>query len=325
MFREVFGRMFGAVYDEKEMTIVTHVYPDADAALAAYLLREAVERLGGNNVNVLYEFVPAGQRGGWRVENRTVFVVDTGGFHDPDNRLFDHHFAPLASDTNVSAASLVWDALREHYATNEPLTEWLNAVKPLVDVVTAGDHGRAPAWSYQLGPHALIANIRAAYRSDNEALLIELFRLFDMYSEQLLYQARVAHEASCCVTQLASQIVLIKDGGSSVTRYVLDELGNALALFINTTTPNTIAVGIQRATERRDIDTGAVLARMKELAAAAGDSKTKAELDKWYAHPSGFAAIRGTMKHPDSTPVDPATEVKLASYLVRAARELGID
>jgi hypothetical protein len=325
MFREVFGRMFGAVYDEKEMTIVTHVYPDADAALAAWLLREAVERLGGNNVNVLYEFVPAGQRGGWSAEDKTVFVVDTGGAHDPDNRLFDHHFAPLASDAGVSAASLVWDALREYYATNVPLTEWLNAVKPLVDVVTAGDHGRAPAWSYQLGPHALIANIRAAYRSDNEALLIELFRLFDMYSEEFMYQVRVMHEASCCVTQLTPNIVLIKDGSSSVTRYVLDELGNALALFINTTTPNTVAVGIQRATERLDIDTGAVLARMKELAAAANDEATLAELGKWYAHPSGFAAIRGTMKHPDDTPVDRSVESKLRSYLIRAARELGIN
>ncbi|GIV86169.1 MAG: hypothetical protein KatS3mg054_0198 [Chloroflexus sp.] len=117
-------------------------------------------------------------------------------------------------------------------------------------------------------------------------------------------------------------LVVGKDGSSDVTRHALEN--NVLVLYVNTTLPNTVAVGIQRSNERLDIDVGEVVEVMKRLAAEAGDEDVLHELNKLFIHPSGFGAMRGTGKHPDPSPVDVETERKLGVYLVRAARELGI-
>lgn len=274
--------------------IVTHVAPDLDAALGTWLFR----RYLAPSDDIEWVFVPAGE-----TDPAAYAVIDTGREYEPRRHRYDHHMPEFAMQRSICAASLVYEhaLIRATPAQHAELV----ALRPLVEVVTAGDHGRAPAWSYQVGPHAQASAIRARLRGDDQAMLLSLHQLIDDIASSLVTRARVAQEFATHAYSVSEEVVLIRNSSSLLTRYALDEMGYALALFVSDNRqqlPATVTVGIQRATESA-LHCGAIVDAVQSLAAEAGDGEVVAEVQRWYRHPSGFFAGRGTAKAPDPSPI----------------------
>lgn len=287
--------------------IITHVAPDLDAALGTWLYRRYIV-----DGVVDWGFVPAGTG-----HETAAGVIDTGREYSPYEARYDHHQPELADDRTVCAASLVYDTCRQMPLSPEQREE-LKALQPLVELVTAGDHGRAPDWSYKIGPHAIAASIRARLRGDDHAMLAALHQLIDDIALSLWMRARVEREFQNHGFPLADNIMLIRNGSALMTRYALDELKYELVLFVTDSrdqSPATLTVGIQRASESA-LDCGALVDAMQHRAAQTGDADVVAELERWYRHPSGFFAGRGTAKAPDPSPISERTVQAIASLLV---------
>lgn len=299
------------------MLIVTHTAPDLDAALGTWLIARYMQT--SEHDVIMYGFVPAGQ-----TREEADFVVDTGREYIASEGRYDHHMPELANDTSISAASLVYQACMAVHQPAEVMRE-LIAIKPLVELVVAGDHGRAPAWSYEVGPHAQASSIRNRLRGDDHATLAALHQLIDDIAGALIVRAQVAAEFGERAYPVGERIVLIRDGSALLTRYALDTngMGYELALFVSDhrdQSPPTIAVGMQRATESA-LHCGALVDAMQARAAQAGDGEVVAELQRWYRHPSGFFAGRGTAKAPDVTPVSERVIQTIAALLAQCLRE----
>jgi hypothetical protein len=130
--------------------IVTHTSPDWDAITSVWLLKKYLA--GWNDAEV--RFVPAGNRLTGqpehsqtkhkgedpieRIGDDEVIHVDTGLLP------LDHH---QVQDVNVSAASLVWDYVREQIAHAGHLTSEHNeAVSRIVKIVVDTDHFKEVFW-----------------------------------------------------------------------------------------------------------------------------------------------------------------------------------
>ena len=113
-------------------TIVTHIHPDLDAIMSAWLLvRFNQSRYGDARL----EFIPAGET--YRHEmvdsDNDVIHVDTG------RGVFDHH-QPGVTDT--CASRLVW----EHLVNGGQIEEDDEAVKEMVEYALEIDHFRDLYW-----------------------------------------------------------------------------------------------------------------------------------------------------------------------------------
>lgn len=130
--------------------IVTHTSPDWDAITSVWLLKKFLS--GWNDAEVRY--VPAGNRLSGqpdpsttkykgedpieRVGDNEIIHVDTGLLP------LDHH---QVQDKTVSAASLVWDYVREQIAHASHLTpEHDQAISRIVKVVVDTDHFKEVFW-----------------------------------------------------------------------------------------------------------------------------------------------------------------------------------
>ncbi|MGB9755078.1 hypothetical protein [Roseiflexus castenholzii] len=295
----------------KRWVIVTHTHPDADAALAAWIAARYLVPSDEQD-RIFYAFVPAGQ--GFPGENdpdTTVIAVDTGG------GAFDHHDEQRARDETISASSLTYQAALS--AGNS-----VQHLKPLVDVVVAGDHGRAPEWSRLLGVHALISVLRNRHHDYDEQALRAMFEVFDLFNQSLVMHASLEREFQRCVVPVSNRVAFIQGGSSAVTRYALEQ-GYALILFETNLQRRadgcaSVAVGIQRA-EGAPMDCRDVVRALRALALdSEGGAPPGAleEIDGWYCHPSGFFAGRGTSKsRANPSPLDGAVRNWLLQTLVR--------
>lgn len=294
--------------------ICTHQAPDLDATLGTWLFR----RYLAPSDDIEWVFVPAGE-----TDPAAYAVIDTGREYEPRRHRYDHHMPEFALRRSICAASLVYEhaLIRATPAQHAELV----VLRPLVELVTAGDHGRAPDWSYQVGPHAQASAIRARLRGDDQAMLAALHQLIDDIASSLWTREQVRREAPSKLFPLGERIALIRDGSALLTRYALDTngMGYELALFVSDhrdQSPPTIAVGMQRATESA-LHCGALVDAMQARAAQAGDGEVVAELQRWYRHPSGFFAGRGTAKAPDVTPVSERVIQTIAALLAQCLRE----
>jgi hypothetical protein len=275
----------------QQRIVVTHMRPDADAALAAWIVSRYLVPVEAQD-RIAYAFVPAGHS--FTPEETDpppiVIEVDTGG--GP----FDHHDPLRSRDKTVSAASLTYQAALE---AGNPVVH----LKPLVDVVVAGDHGLAPEWSRLLGVHALISVLRNRYGDQDEKALRAMFEVFDLLEQSLAMHASLESEFQRCATHVSDRVAYIAGGSSAITRYALDEKGYDIILFesgvqIRSDGRPSVAVGIQRA-EGAPIDCRELVQRIRAIAMNPSEAPPPGlveEIDGWYCHPSGFFAGRGTAK-----------------------------
>jgi hypothetical protein len=140
--------------------VITHDKVDGGAAAAAWLAERFL--FAGEPVEVL--FVPRERVwGAWRAGD---CIVGVGNTHDPKNLFFDPKPPTFGNRHDSCAARLVWDQLVK-------LGRPVRHLKPLVDVVFAGDSARERARfrdeyaeSRRAGFHKALADARAAHRTD---------------------------------------------------------------------------------------------------------------------------------------------------------------
>lgn len=94
-------------------------------------------------------------------------MVDTGKVYDSQTLRFDHHQLPGDSANNISATLQVW-----YYLNTTPSCDDIVHLRPLVDLIFAGDTGRPDFYadgSREIGIHALLSGYKAHLRQDKIA------------------------------------------------------------------------------------------------------------------------------------------------------------
>lgn len=271
------------------MTIVTHTSPDWDAIGAVWLLQRYVPDGAGMPV----VFVHTGNPDATVLASAT-YVVDTGRDYDPARGRFDHHQLATAGET--SATEMVWRWLRE-------MARGSSCVAPIIDLITDAD-GRcvtspAATVSRAVGIHAMLSAWKAQQLSDAE-LLRRGMGVLDDIASTLIARKRAAETLQERVVWKSTdgRVWALLNGSRDATFAAFEE-GAALVVFATTTASGTVAVGVQRASEQA-LDCGALVER---ALLTCDHGPVAAELRRWYRHPSGFFAGRGTAKAPDPTPL----------------------
>jgi hypothetical protein len=140
--------------------------------------------LAEQSVEVL--FVPRGRVcGAYRTGD---CLVDVGNTFDAENHFFDHKPPALPSRHDSCAARLVWDRLCKLGHPARPL-------KPLIDVVFAGDSARERPWyqeeyarSQQDGFHRALTDAKDKHGTDAEVYRV-MRRWLDNYDKKAARQS----------------------------------------------------------------------------------------------------------------------------------------
>jgi hypothetical protein len=291
--------------------ICTHQAPDLDAALGTWLYKRYLAQPTPS-----YVFVPAGQ-----TYADAEAVIDTGCEYDPVRGRYDHHMLPWAKRRDICAAAMVYQACL--VSAQGAARQELEDLRPLVQLVTEIDHGAAADWVYETGLAGIASSICTRLRGDDSAMLAALHQLIDDVAGAIWTRNRARREFATCATQIDERVVLIRDGSAIVTRLALEEMGYEVALFVSDNRdkmPSTFTVGIQRANES-PLDCGRLVDAMEAKAELAGDGDVVAELSRWFRHPTGFFAGRGTAKNPDPSELSERVLQVIASLLVAVVRE----
>jgi hypothetical protein len=288
--------------------IVTHTSPDWDAIGAVWLLK----RYGGLADHDV-AFVNTGNPDPALLAEAAA-VVDTGREYDPARLRFDHHqWARL----DTCAAWLVF----EHLAPNGELVH----LAPLNALILQGDTGgRAygAEWSRLTGIHALLS-IRKAGREPDAALLAWGLSILDDLDAHLRahYTARATLE-QYTVYRSADGLVRGLRGAPQGATFAAYDDGARLVLFTSES-EGTVSVGVMRGGESQEPHTGHLVNGLLNDGEAEAswaprwDTPEYAEMARWFRHPAGFFAGRGTAKAPDPTPLT-ADFTELCRYLDEA-------
>jgi hypothetical protein len=273
------------------MIIVTHTSPDMDAIGAVWLLQRFA---GFDEANVA--FVNTGNPDP-SVTTAADAVVDTGRVYDPGNWRFDHHQLPGRAATDTCAARQVYFHLDD--------AADVGFIYPLVALIHAGDSGSAyAAQSRQLGIHALLSAYKAERHTDAEILEFG-FSLLDRIAAGLRAQAeaREAIDRHRVYESGDGLIVALKDAPQDCSSAAIAR-GARLVLFQSgyelPDGTTTHAIGIQRGGEYQEPHVGDLV----DAVMAVTHATVRAELVRWFCHPAGFFAGRGTQKAPCATPVE---------------------
>jgi hypothetical protein len=296
-------------------TIVTHTNPDLDAVTGVWLLKRfhamaeaevAFVNTGNPDPDVLAE---------------ATAVVDTGREFDDSRLRFDHHHLPGQAANDTCAARQVYEFV--NYFLYSWSGSWeLDYLRPLVDLVFAGDTGRDEAnQSRELGLHAIFAGYKSRMKDESEdgrvsdmAVLQMGFSLLDALETRLRKQVEVKRD-------LAQKVVYKSDDGqvwgirhgTSGHAFAAYEAGARVVVFEGEPTEveggTTYPVGIMRAGEWQEPHVGelveTILAGLRNYTATDGQAEAiYSELDSWFKHPAGFFAGRGTPKAPVFEPVE---------------------
>lgn len=264
-------------------TIVTHTSPDWDAIGASWLLKRFVF------VDAEIAFVNTGNPD-QSVIGPADAVVDTGRVWDVNYYRFDHHQLLGQSANATCATSQVYDFLRAVGKVDEYLA-------PLVGLIYAGDTGKSEAnLSRSVGIHALLS-ARKARRTSDADLMAWGFDVLDDLAACLKARddARLSL-AQHTVYKSPDGLVWALDGAPQGATFAAFEEGARLVVF-HSEQPGTVSAGCMRGGEQQEPNIGDLVRDIHD------NSEMRAELDRWFLHPAGFFAGRGTAKAPDSTPL----------------------
>ncbi len=280
--------------------IVTHTSPDWDAITGVWLL-DRYHKSG-----IMVDYVNTGNPDREALQEAFA-VVDTGGAFDPDDLRFDHHQFKGARASETCATEQVFNFLR---GGNHLELEYL---RPLIDLVLAGDTGRAgAAESRQLGIHAQLSSFKASVRGqeDSDEMTMNFgFSILNALVSHLEAQAKAKAELAKKVVYKSDDglIWAIKHGsiGSSFAAY---EEGAVLVVFegssIEVADGTTYPIGVSRKGEATWPNVGGLIEGIAEQKLYQSDNDPMAqELDRWFCHPAGFFAGRGTPKSPVFAPI----------------------
>lgn len=272
----------------KEHTIITHTSLDWDAILGVWLLQRFW--IDGK---IKYWFVNTGNPDKDFLASADA-VVDTGRVFDEDNLRFDHHHLPGNEANATCAAKQVYDFLTKQ-------RDDLAYLKPLVDLVFAGDTGRPEAIpSRELGIHALLSGFKEQNKNDLQVLEWGFSLLATLDSRlKNMYQARIELANKVVYKSDDGFVWAIKHGSQAISQAAYDEGARGI-LFegepVETEGGTTYPVGGSRHPEWQTPHIGEIIDKIESPAFAE-------ELSRWYRHNAGFFAGRGTAKAPVYEPV----------------------
>lgn len=270
------------------MTIATHTSPDLDAIGGCWLL----QRYSGMTEHEIV-FVNTGNPDPALLADAAA-VVDTGREYDPARLRFDHHHLP-GTEANATCATL---QVAQHLVLARPDVDF-TPIWPLVDLIFAGDTGRAAAnESRSIGIHALLS-AQKARKLDDANLLTFGYGILDLLAEHL--HARAAARATLATHTIYRSddglVVALKDAPQGAT-FAAMEAGAQLVVFANY---EQHAIGVMRQGEWQEPHCGELTALV-----GAGEplgSPIERELRTWFRHEAGFFAGRGTAKAPREDPI----------------------
>jgi len=278
--------------------IVTHINPDFDAITGVWLLKRFFVTFRDEPI----VFVNTGNPDPDLLENASA-VVDTGKLDLPLRWRFDHHHLP-GNDANDTCATMqVFERMCELWID-------IKHLKPLVDLIFAGDTGRSEAnASRELGLHALLSGYKAWFSEQNpdtrltdEAILAYGFGLLDTLEVRLRHQAKARAELEEKVVYKSDDgLVWAIRHGSQGSTFAAYEEGARVVVFegepVEVQGGTTFPVGIMRAGEWNEPHVG-------ELAERVAVKPFSKEIGRWFRHNAGFFAGRGTPKAPVFEPVE---------------------
>lgn len=284
--------------------ITTHQNPDWDAIGAVWLLKRIV------SLEDEVAFVNTGNPDKELLKN-AIAVVDTGKEFNPSALRFDHHHLLGQTANNTCATKQVFEFLLSQSSTVEYLS-------PLVDLIFQGDTGRSEAnFSRELGIHALLSGFKATKKTDLEILTFG-FLILDSLNLRLQNQTKAKVElAEKVVYKSKDNLIWAIKHGSAGSSFAAFEEGARVVIFegepIEVEGGITYPIGIMRAGEWQEPNCGELAKRLLEIAeyelasGTSGDfsfeSLIQEEISKWFLHPAGFFAGRGTAKAPVFEPV----------------------
>lgn len=262
------------------MPIVIHVAPDLDCITGAWLL----QRYGGLAENPIV-FVNTGSPDASLLKSARA-VVDTGRDYHPESLRFDHHQDP----TLPSAAQLVYNWV----CAQNPAAEHLWHIVETVDAHDRGLPHPSASHSRGMGLHA----IYGASRPDDDAgSLAWGYQLLDALdkAERTRVEGRKLLDAHTVYRSGDGLVVALRDAPQATSAAAFAR-GARLVVFADYAKN---AIGCQRAQEWADPHVGALVDTVLHTSDTVGPL-THAELARWFRHPAGFFAGRGTAKAPST-------------------------
>lgn len=271
--------------------IALHTSPDFDAIGAAWLLARFYF-VGP----IEYRFIPAGQ-----MELAATAIVDTGGELDYNRLRFDHHQL-TGVNAITSATLLVYEWLSARL--DVPSIDYLEDLVHLINDCDLGRQGEDALTSRRLGIHALLSNFIHLGASDT-AILLHGFSMLDKLAAGLKRRAEqnrifanhikyMSADGVFCAVEYASNDIV----------HIAHDRGADIVLFFNrdgikaTDGSTTYPIELWRRSGVK-IDLGAIIAVHRE-----DIPEFTAELSRWFLHPNGFFAGRGSRKSPVPHPIE---------------------
>jgi hypothetical protein len=291
------GRACLNTRERKNMqTIVTHTNPDMDAIASAWILKKYLLP------DAEIFFVNTGATDPALLDFATA-VVDTGKVYDTARLRFDHHQFPGESANSTCAAMQVYWYL---LGLGAPVTH----LESLIFLIYQGDTGKPEAnESRRLGIHALLSGYKFWFRENGAAPRIPDDMLYEQGARMLDVLESWLRKQRDARAELAEKVVYrspdnavwaIRHGGVSTTFAAYEE-GAQVIVFeaepLDLVGGTTYGVGITRAQESTT-DVGQLA-----KAVAASHPEFAEEIGRWFCHPAGFFAGRGTAKAPVFEPV----------------------
>lgn len=282
-------------------TIVTHRSPDWDALGSVWLLKRYHPGLENAEVRFVNTGAPD-----LELLAQAAAVVDTGREFDPERLRFDHHQLPGRESVKTCAMKQVWEHLGQSFFDYKSKKDPVGHLRVLVDLVWAGDVGSGYAQTSRVaGIHAILSAWKNQGLSDEELLRrgMELLDAIDIHLRRLC-EANDELEYRCLQFRSSDgALVAIRDGGPEVS-WAAFESGARVVLFQSSQEVEggtTHSIGLIRAGEWSEPHVGELVQAVLDHPRTSPEIRE--ELARWFLHPAGFFAGRGTAKAPCFAPV----------------------
>ncbi len=287
--------------------IVTHVNPDWDALTASWLL----SRFHPHTNHAQLVFVTA-KNPPAEILNAAAAVVDVGLCYNPKTLRFDHHQEDF--NENLSATGLVFKHLKATGIAKNYLNElaYIEPIVKLVNDIDMGVRGPESDFSFSLGIHALLSaeRYRLSTTVDKENLFTEIarwaFGILDLLSEKMHHETkqRLALESKLvfrsadgrfCAARSTNDMTVFSSG-AEVALIMSDgiKLANGAISF---------PITLSRAPGIKEPDIPQIVNNVLLVSNDDVPDSIRTEMQRWWQHPAGFYAGRGTPKAPCETPI----------------------
>lgn len=320
---------------------VTHCFGDADSWGSTWLARRYLFPIvapGAREVWIYAPFNPrgwpAGERGLTSVLRSAFAVFDVGGEFDVSRLRFDHHGLTDAAGQKIPRSTCAMRQVFDYLVDGEAEGGFgldLHHLRPIVDLVYAGDTGQLAAHGYGLSPtlglHSILNGMRSlserkvldelAWREeagstvDEHELLQKVDRaamehahhIFDALAVTFVRRSEVKKQLDSWTiyTSADGRVIGLKDNTYGAVAEAMDRGAHLVIASSERRLPHTFQLEVWA---KRDtgINVLSLIRSVKCHAATSGNRPDIVEeLDRMYLEP--LFGVRGSPKAPDPHPI----------------------